>query len=240
MLHPTAILLDVDEQRLSAWLHSLVALAANEQLLNPLRPQCPPLSVCRVEPHYLPLFVRHPEASYWGLYTQPPGPSAPFGRPLLLAAGRLQASGRLHILVYRYPEFPLEADEVLWLMEQSFPRVFRRWSVLLDMDLPGPEGQMPTSAADAGDVGDLEPVQAPDNMPAPRRAGAPSLECNRWLKEQIAQLPNPLCYHPLMAEWLHRYQVERGRAPVDKRGSFRAAAKSALIDLRRRNAGRET
>ena len=33
---------------------------------------------------------------------------------------------------------------------------------------------------------------------------------------------------PLMAEWLQRYQAERGRAPVDKRGSFRAAARSAL------------
>lgn len=232
-MQPIAVLLDVDASQIYAWLRHLASITEREQALNPLRPQCPALTVSRVEAQYLPLFARHPDATYFGLYTEPPGPNAPFGRLLLLAAGRQQRSGRLRFLIYRYPQFPLEADEVVWLMEQSFPAVFRRWSVLLDMDLPA--ARRGIAAADTPEF-----ASPPVTNLAPRRAGAPSLECNRWLTEEIAKLPNPQRYHSLMSEWLLRYQAERGRAPADKRGSFRSAARNALAELRKSAQQQET
>lgn len=61
--------------------------------------------------------------------------------------------------------------------------------------------------------------------------GAPILECNLWLEEQMRRLADPRQYHHLYAEWLARYTAERGVIPVEPRRGFRAAAYGCLCRI---------
>lgn len=61
-----------------------------------------------------------------------------------------------------------------------------------------------------------------------RRRGRPPLQCNVWLEQAIADLPDARYFWILFDEWFDRYRAEVGHYARDPRASFRQAAFGCL------------
>ncbi len=206
----TWIVYETTPHALIDWLHELAAQARAEQRRNPHRSQVRIVATGAVDPFALPLPIRSQADFAGAIYGRLPTPAEPFGHPLLLLLVERVERRMLRVELAGAPEFPLTVDEVRWLLTRRFRHARRgasgrRTGLLLRLQRAGGE-----------------------------RTGAPVLECNVWLEEQLARLASPRDKHKLFRPWLERYRALRGVEPADPLRSFRAAVAGCERRMQRR------
>ena len=224
MDHHVVTLLGVAPDDFFVWLSKLKTMAEEEQQRNPYRPQSPPLQVLRIDPHHIPLPGRREGRIYQGLYIVPPGPSAPFGHPVVVFSLQPQTADRLRtVLGYLLPGFPLDSAEIVWLLEQRFPHVPRLYPLV-----PGQRVELDLVHADRDP--DEHWIARPGQQ-GKQKGGAPVLVCNLWLRSQLEALPDLRKNGHLYKEWVQRYSKERGYMPSDSRKSFRESVRARIKEI---------